>query len=124
MQAPRALARFNKRVSNPIQMVWAPWLPPYAVVEHIGRNTGTAYRTPISAFIKGDRVSILLPYGRDTDWMRNVLAAGEFALVHRRRKYTVTNPHVVSADSPDLSPAARRLGRPFEHALIGTANLV
>jgi hypothetical protein len=34
MKAPRALARFNKRVSNPIQMAWAPWLPPFAVVEH------------------------------------------------------------------------------------------
>jgi deazaflavin-dependent oxidoreductase (nitroreductase family) len=124
MKAPRALARFNKRVSNPIQMAWAPWLPPFAVVEHIGRKTGTAYRTPISAFVKGDTVGILLPYGRDTDWIRNVLAAGQFTLVHRRRKYAVTNLHVVTADSPDLPPAARRLGRLFEHALAGTARRV
>jgi deazaflavin-dependent oxidoreductase (nitroreductase family) len=122
MKAPRALARFNKRVSNPIQMAWAPWLPPFAVVEHTGRRTGTTYRTPISAFIKGDRVGILLPYGRGTDWIRNVAAAGQFTLVHRRRRYTVTNLHVVSSDSPDLPTATRHLGRPFEHALAGTAH--
>jgi deazaflavin-dependent oxidoreductase (nitroreductase family) len=89
-----------------------------------GRKTGAGYRTPISAFIKDERVGILLPYGRDTDWIRNVLAAGQFTLVHRRRKYTVTNLRVVNADSPDLPPATRRLGRVFEHALAGMAHRI
>lgn len=120
MKAPRALARFNRRVSNPIQMAWAPWLPPFAVIEHTGRKTGTAYRTPVSAFAKGDRVGILLPYGDDTDWIRNVLAAGQCTLQRKRRKYTVTDVQVVPADSPELPPAACRFGRLFEHALAGT----
>jgi deazaflavin-dependent oxidoreductase (nitroreductase family) len=124
MKAPRALARFNKRVSNPIQMAWAPWLPPFAVVEHTGRKTGTAYRTPVSAFAKGDRVAILLPYGDDTDWIRNVLAAGQCTLQRKRRKYAVSDLRVVPADSSELPAAARRFGRLFEHALAGTLHPV
>ncbi|RAV03888.1 nitroreductase family deazaflavin-dependent oxidoreductase [Mycolicibacter senuensis] len=119
MQAPRALARFNKRVSNPIQMAWAPWLPPFAVVEHTGRKSGTVYRTPVSAFAKDDNVGILLPYGDNTDWIRNVLAAGQCTLQRRGRKYTVTDLRVVATDSPELPPTARRLGRPFKHTLAG-----
>ena len=37
MPLPRSLARFNKKVTNRIQGLWAPWLPPWAVIIHKGR---------------------------------------------------------------------------------------
>lgn len=47
MQVPEGLARFNKRVTNPIQRVFAGWAPGYAVIEHVGRPCGKPYQTPI-----------------------------------------------------------------------------
>ena len=41
-----ALARSNKYVTNPIQRMWAPYLPYTAVMEQVGRKSGTSYRTP------------------------------------------------------------------------------
>ena len=34
MQFPQGLARFNRHVTNPVQRMWAGWLPPFAIVEH------------------------------------------------------------------------------------------
>jgi hypothetical protein len=50
MQLPQGLARFNRHVTNPIQRMWAGWLPPFAILEHVGRRSGTPYRTPVNAF--------------------------------------------------------------------------
>ncbi|GAB2531133.1 hypothetical protein GCM10027167_39760 [Nocardia heshunensis] len=37
----RRLARFNKRVTNPIQLLWATRFSHYSVLEHVGRKSGT-----------------------------------------------------------------------------------
>ena len=92
------LARFNRVVTNPVQRLWAGRLPPFAIVEHTGRKTGHAYRTPVTAFVKGDTVTIRLPYGTERDWVRNLVAAGGGVIQRRGRRMQVTDPEV-SADS-------------------------
>ena len=42
------LARFNKVVTNPIQRRYAGRIPPFAIVEHVGRKSGRQYRTPVN----------------------------------------------------------------------------
>ena len=50
-RAMRVIAHFNKYVTNPLQRLWAPWLPYMAVIEHTGRKSGKPYRTPVMAFV-------------------------------------------------------------------------
>lgn len=88
------LARFNRVVTNPIQRLWAGRLPPFAIVEHTGRKTGRLYRTPVSAFVKGDTLTIRLPYGSERDWVRNLVAAGGGVIQRRGRRFQVTQPEV------------------------------
>ena len=80
MQMPQGLARFNRHVTNPIQRLWAGWLPPFGIVEHVGRRSGKPYRTPVNVFstnVDGKPgVAILLTYGPDRDWLKNLTAAG------------------------------------------------
>ena len=120
MRLPNALARFNKVVTNPIQRTWAPRLAPFAIVEHLGRKSGKAYRIPVVAWVDGDRLTIILAYGRNTDWVRNVQAAGNFGLIRKNERYRVTGPRVVPSDSPDLASGAKIPARLFESALLGT----
>ena len=42
------------------------------MVEHVGRKSGTRYSIPVLAWVDGDKVSIVLGYGRNSDWVRNV----------------------------------------------------
>ena len=120
MQIPAVVGRINKKITNPIQRQWAPKLAPYAMVEHVGRKSGKKYSIPVLAWVDGDRLSIVLTYGRHTDWVRNVQAAGSFGLIRESRHYTVTGPRVVPSDSPDIVKGAKIPGRLFDSVLIGT----
>lgn len=73
---PRWLPRINRRIVNPIQRLWAPYLPLYALIEHRGRKSGAAYRTPVLALPRRGALVVFLPYGDRTDWLRNVQAGG------------------------------------------------
>ena len=119
MRISRVVARVNKVVTNPIQRRWADRLAPWAMVEHVGRRTGTRYRTPVVAFVDGDKIAIPLPYGTDTDWLRNVTAAGRFTLVRKRVPLTIVGLRVVPGDSPDIPRAGQLPARVARAALFG-----
>lgn len=93
----RVIARFNKYVTNPLQRLWAPWLPYMAVIEHTGRKSGKPYRTPVMAFVDTKSVRVVLNYGEHSDWVRNVRAAGSARLVHRGRRYRLSDPRIIPA---------------------------
>jgi deazaflavin-dependent oxidoreductase (nitroreductase family) len=76
MPLPRALARFNRRVTNRVLGPLAHAIPPFAEVEHRGRRSGRTYRTPVWAFETERGYVIALTYGPATEWVRNVLTAG------------------------------------------------
>ncbi len=119
VRVPRAVARMNKYVTNPIQSAWAPRLAPWAVVRHVGRTSGTVYSTPVLAWTEHGRISIPLVYGADSDWVRNVLAAGEFTMIRRGRRLRIAGVRILPPDSPDVAGFAMYAGRPFEGVLYG-----
>ncbi|MFT4048704.1 MAG: nitroreductase family deazaflavin-dependent oxidoreductase [Solirubrobacterales bacterium] len=96
---PRWVARFNNKVGNKVQGIWAPYLPPWAVVMHVGRRSGQQYGTPVLAFKRGDRLFVNLVYGSDAQWVQNVLAAGQVDLKRGGRRIHATNPQVVMRGS-------------------------
>lgn len=109
MYLPRALARFNRYVTNPIQRRWAGVIPLHGIIEHVGRRSGRRYRTPVLTFRAGGGFVFLVGYGLQSDWLRNVLAAGGADLVHRRRRYRLSDPQVVrGAAARALLPAPIR----------------
>jgi hypothetical protein len=52
----------------------------FAIVQHRGRRSGQVYTTPVVTVPIVDGFIILLTFGADTDWCRNVLAAGQCTL--------------------------------------------
>lgn len=100
MHLPRALAAFNRRVTNPIQRRWAGRIPWHAIVEHTGRRSGRVYRTPVLCFARRDGARgfvFLVGYGLQSDWVRNLVAADGGRVVHRGRTYDVGEVRVVRA---------------------------
>lgn len=94
MPAPRWLARANRRVTNRLLAPLVRHLPGFGVVLHTGRTTGRQYRTPVNVFRRADGFVIALVYGRDSQWVRNVLANGGCALETRGRTWRLTRPHL------------------------------
>lgn len=107
MKVPNIVARANKYITNPIQGLWAGKLAPWAVVHHVGRKSNRAYSTPVIAFVKDDRLSIALNYGANSDWVKNVVAAGEFTLERGGKKLDIAGVRVIPSDSPDVVKPAQ-----------------
>ena len=111
MQLPQWLARFNRHVTNPVQRLWAGWLPPFAILEHVGRRSGTRYRTPLNVFTTDDGVAILLTYGRNRDWLKNIDTAGQARLQRYGKTFEVTNPRTMT--KADAAPSVTGVWRPI-----------
>ncbi len=95
MVLPRAIAKFNRRVTNQVLGRLTPIVPGFATIVHTGRKSGKTYRTPVNLFRVGDAYLIALTYGPGSDWVRNVLAAGGCDAVIRGRQVRLERPRVV-----------------------------
>jgi deazaflavin-dependent oxidoreductase (nitroreductase family) len=111
--APSWLPAVNKVVTNRIQGLWAPYLPPYAVIVHRGRTSGKEYRTPVTAFRTGDRLVVPLFYGDRADWVRNLVAASQGGAERLGRLHRLSNVRVsdVATDGDLVPPFARPVVR-------------
>ena len=66
----------------------------HGVIIHVGRTSGRERRTPVTPVPTDDGFVIALPYGPDSDWVRNVLAAGSATLVTDGEQVSVERPEV------------------------------
>jgi deazaflavin-dependent oxidoreductase (nitroreductase family) len=106
----KRVAHFNRRVTNRLTRHFASWLPGFAVVSHVGRRSGRLYRTPVNVFRRDGRYVFALTYGRDSDWVRNVLAAGSCEIETRRHTVALTDPEVFTDTSRrSVPPPVRRV---------------
>jgi deazaflavin-dependent oxidoreductase (nitroreductase family) len=111
MQMPRIMRRVNRAITNRLMRSIAGVVPPLAVVHHVGRKSGRAYRTPVLAFPVAGGYVTPLPYGTDTDWCRNLLEARKGSFERLGRQIPVGNPRIVGADDAvPLLPAPLRPG--------------
>jgi deazaflavin-dependent oxidoreductase (nitroreductase family) len=86
----------------------ARFLPGTATIEHHGRKSGKRYKTIVTTYRHGDTLAIALGHGK-TDWVKNVLAAGEADLRYAVRAVHITNPRILPAgsDGPDTQGLPR-----------------
>lgn len=110
MPLPRALARLNRVGLNRIVRYIAPWFPGLGLVVHVGRKSGRVYRTPVNLFTADGHYTIALTYGPNSDWVRNVLAAGGCEVVHHNRRLELVDPRLVHDET---RAAIRPLERVF-----------
>jgi deazaflavin-dependent oxidoreductase (nitroreductase family) len=111
MPLPKRLARFNLLVTNRVLGPLARRAPGFAIVSHVGRRSGRAYRTPVNLFRSGDCYVIALTYGADSQWVRNVLAAGAVDIETRGQRLHLVDPEVVHDAQRSLVP------EPVRHVL-------
>ena len=83
--------------------------PLYAVVEHVGRKSGRAYEVPVALIASPAQFVICLPFGRGTNWARNVVAAGGCDIRWKGGTHHVTSPRVVGREV--ALPLANRFER-------------
>jgi deazaflavin-dependent oxidoreductase (nitroreductase family) len=96
MVFPVWVVNLQVKYFNPMIKPFARYVPGLATIKHRGRKSGKPYETIVTAYRKGDLLAIALGHGK-TDWVKNVLAAGEADVHFIRRDVHLTNPRIIPA---------------------------
>ena len=86
-----------------------------AQIRHRGRRSGRPYMTPVTAKLTGDSIWIALTFGNQSDWSRNVRAAGECTVRLGGRDYLADTPQFIHR--ADAGPGLRTAFKPVERAM-------
>ena len=105
----RWLAKINIAFTNRITSLFAGWFPGFGILTHVGRKSGKIYRTPVNVFRASNGFIIALTYSSQSEWVKNVLAAGGCDLKTRGKKYQLSSPNVVHDPTRRLFPIPVRL---------------
>ena len=85
-----------------------------AQIRHVGRRSGRSYVTPAGARLHGEVIMIPLTFGNQSDWAKNVRAAGGCSLKVNGEEYTAVAPQFV--DRRDAGPLLKSAFGPVERA--------
>jgi len=115
MHLPRFLRRVNRAVTNPLMRTFAWWVPPLAVVHHVGRTSGRRYRTPVLAFPSVRGLVIPMTYGA----MSTGRAISSPRTAARSSRAAGASPCAIRGSSPSVPPrrACPRPLRPVFRAM-------
>ena len=107
----RALARATAPMSRPL--AGHRLFPLYALIRHRGRRSGRDYTIPVAVRVTADAFVIALPWGAETQWVRNVIAAGGCTLQWRGEEHTAVDPTIIrgTRGRGAFSPLQQRLLR-------------
>ncbi len=105
----RSVAAFHRAITNRVAIRFVARLPGFGIVTNIGRKSGKLYRTPVNVFREPDRFLIALTYGRESGWVKNVMAAGGCQLETSRSRYQLSSPVVVHDPSRRRFPLFVRM---------------
>jgi deazaflavin-dependent oxidoreductase (nitroreductase family) len=81
-------------------------------IHHIGRRSGKSYVTSARILVKGDIALIPLTFGNQSDWARNIHAAGGCAIQTNGNSYRAARPEFLTA----AAPLVRATCEPMERA--------
>ena len=97
MTFPRAMTRFTHGAVNTMTLRLAGHAA-FADLEHVGRRSGVLRHTPVRAFRTGDTVVVGLNFGPQSDWFKNIQAAGTCQMRLGRQQLTLGAPALVPAE--------------------------
>jgi deazaflavin-dependent oxidoreductase (nitroreductase family) len=84
-------------------------LPGFGILTHVGRKSSRVYRTPINVFRAPEGFLIAPTYGRESEWVKNVLAAAGCELETRGVRYLLSAPTIVHDPTRRRFPLAVRI---------------
>ncbi|MDY6999396.1 MAG: nitroreductase family deazaflavin-dependent oxidoreductase [Actinomycetota bacterium] len=105
---PEWLDRIQIKYFNPVIKPLGGKVPGLSLIKHRGRTSGRSYETVVTAYRRGDQLAVVLGHGQ-TDWAKNILAAGEADVRLFRDEVHIVNPRIVpNGDDVAALPAIAR----------------
>jgi deazaflavin-dependent oxidoreductase (nitroreductase family) len=110
---PRVGTAFVNSVVNPVLLrrgLAGHRRSEIATLEHVGRKSGTMRLTPVHPEATPNGFQIVVPLGMQSEWARNVIAAGHCRIHLHDQVFDLDEPAMVDAGkAKDLPWAVRRV---------------
>ncbi len=112
----RIVMRPITRVLNPLmrKLAGRRHVRMAAEIRHVGRRSGRGYVTPAGARVSGDVAVIPLTFGNQSDWSKNVRAAGGCSIRVDGQEYAADAPEFL--DRGAVGPLLAAAFSPVERA--------
>jgi deazaflavin-dependent oxidoreductase (nitroreductase family) len=78
------------------------------IVYHVGRKTHRRYKTPVMVFRRDNRMIIALTYGRESQWVQNVLAQNGCEIETEGRILRLSEPRLIHDERSGAMPPVVR----------------
>ena len=95
---------FVMHLINPLTRLFAGRIPGFGLLTYRGRTTGRIYHLPINVFKRGEHYIFVLTYGSESQWVKNVLAAGGCEIQVRGRDLRLVQPELIVNPAWELIP--------------------
>jgi deazaflavin-dependent oxidoreductase (nitroreductase family) len=99
---PPWFERIQIKYLNPLVRPFSKRMPGMGVITHRGRTSGTQYETIVTPYRKEGVLAVGLAHGM-TNWVKNVLAAGEADIHIGKKTFHLVNVRVLPAGTVDSS---------------------
>jgi hypothetical protein len=120
MRFQRRLARFHRRYTNSVVALISPYFLPLGTIHNVGRLTGRRYTTPAVVIFSRGQAFVMLNYGLETHWVKNVLDASEYELSRGGYSYLISNVRTIPSNARQVPLYMRIVGYwPKRRVLIG-----
>jgi len=121
MPIPKWVAQVNKRTFNKMELKQGV----RPVLTHVGRSSGKEYLVPLDAHPVDDGYIFIVMYGSGSDWVKNVLAAGNARLTIEGDEVELVNPRLVTKEDawqqlPETTKAPPKFLRVTEYLQMDT----
>lgn len=83
-----------------------------ATLEHVGRQSGTTYFTPVHPTVRETTVLVPAPLGVGSQWARNVQSAGHARMQFHEMLYELDHPELITVAETAMFP--RQVAAPFD----------
>jgi len=95
---------FTMLLINPVARLFAGWMPGFGLLTYRGRTSGRLYQLPMNVFRRGEHYIFVLTYGSESQWVKNVLAAGGCQIKVGGRQVRLIDPELIVNPPWDLLP--------------------
>ncbi len=102
MLSPPWFERLQIKYINPVLRPFSKRMPGMGVIKHRGRTSGKEYETIVTPYRRDQVLAIGLAHGK-TNWVKNVLAAGEADIQIGKKSLHLINIRVLPAGTVDHS---------------------
>lgn len=122
--APTAPSLLVRLVMSPLSQMLNPIVATFAgrrffamaaALHHAGRRSGKSYVTSVGARVNGDIAIIPLTFGNQSDWVRNVCAAGSCRIRINGKDYQAVRPQILNW--ADVKSPVRAAFNPLERSV-------